>query len=384
MTSRILAALLLLATAVSSYAEELVIRAAKVYTVAGAPLAPGAVRVVDGKIVEVAAAIEPAKGATVIDLGKGCLLPGLVDAYTTAGVGGGDSESTLEITPEFRVVDVVDWSSRDFRVAASEGTTTMALVPGTDNVVAGLSCIVKSAGAISANRIVRPEHSLVITLASDPNSRNSARARPDTIFNRQPTNRMGVVWMLRSEFDRSRKSPTKGAALVREALDGKRPVVCLSRLDSDILSTLRLRKEFPIPLTIAGAQEAYKVKPELADARVPLLLAPLTTTTGAGPESTEPVWNLPGELQKANIPFAITCGNLLEQARFAVRYGLNPDAALAAVSATPARLLGLDKRVGTIAVGLDADLVGLSGDPFDLTSAVRWTMVGGRIEYKDQ
>ena len=77
-----------------------------------------------------------------------------------------------------------------------------------------LSCVVKTAGEPS-KRVVAPDHSLVITLASDPASGNSARGRPDSIYNRQPTNRMGVVWMLRSELGRARTVDDKSTAVIR-------------------------------------------------------------------------------------------------------------------------------------------------------------------------
>src|SRR5262245_4627835 len=247
MRQRFIAAVALLALADLAPAQEVVVKAAKVYTLTGAPLAPGAVRIKDGKIAEVAASLAAPEGAKVIDLGSGVLIPGLIDAYSTIGVEGGASESTLEVTPTFRVLDAVDWSARAFRHARSEGTTAVALVPGTDNVVAGLSGVVKTAGD-PAKRLVKADHSLVVTLATDPASGNSARSRPDSIYTRQPTNRMGVVWMLRSEFQKAKGSPDKANAVLREAVEGKRPVVCVSRSDSDIVALLRLKQEFPLAL----------------------------------------------------------------------------------------------------------------------------------------
>src|SRR5205814_4720108 len=118
-------------------------------------------------------------------------------------------------------------------------------------------------------RVVRRDHALVITLASDPSNRNSARNRPDSIYNRQPTNRMGVVWMLRSEFAKasveasarrgsSETQPRRADAstlaidVLCDALAEKRPVVCVSRLDADLIAALRLRQEYPMRLTLAG------------------------------------------------------------------------------------------------------------------------------------
>jgi imidazolonepropionase-like amidohydrolase len=359
-------------------AEESVIRAAKIYTMTGTPLAPGVVRIQDGKITEVGSNLEPHAGAKVVDLGTGVLLPGLVDAHDTLALEGGNAESTLEITPNVRVLDAVDWSHRTFRAARSDGITTIALAPSTENVIAGRSCIVKTAGD-PARRIIRKDHALVITAASDPSNGNQARNRPDSIYNRQPTNRMGVIWMLRSELGRAKAGSAAQAGPLGEALKGKRPVVCVSRIDADILSALRLREEFPLNLTIAGGQEAYKVRDALAAARVGVLLGKQSTTPGNGPESSETVLNTAGLLNEAGVPFALTGGELLAQARFAVRHGLPRDAALAAITLTPAKLLGIDARIGAIAVGRDADLVALSGDPFDLSAVVRWTMTDGVI-----
>ena len=88
MTTRFLTIATLLLTALPAAAEEVVIKAAKVYTLTGQPLAPGMVRVKDGKVAEVAANIAPPAGAKLLDLGTGCLIPGLIDAHTSIGVDG--------------------------------------------------------------------------------------------------------------------------------------------------------------------------------------------------------------------------------------------------------------------------------------------------------
>ena len=162
-----LSALMMLgASACMAPADDTVIRAAKVYTLTGAPLSPGMVHVRDGKVVDVGNSLSSPDGARQIDLGNGVLIPGLIDAHTSIGVEGGFAESTAEVTPNFRVLDAVDWSSRAFRHARAEGVTAVELVPGTDNVIGGLSCVIKTAGE-RVKRIVRPDHALVITLASD-------------------------------------------------------------------------------------------------------------------------------------------------------------------------------------------------------------------------
>jgi len=358
-------------------ADDLLIQAAKVYTMAGPPLAPGAVLISNGKIIQVGAKLTPPAGAKVIDLGSGVLMPGLVDAYSNNGIAGNPAEMTKEITPDYRVLSAVDWRSRSFREALADGTTCLGLAPGTEGVFAGLSCAVKTAGT---QRIVQQETGLLITMASDPAGGNTSRQRPDSIYVRQPTNRMGVVWMLRSTFDKAARGKTPELTVVSDALAGHRRVYSVSRTDNDILSLLRLAKEFKFSPTVIGGQEAYKVRDELAAAKVSVILGPLTTSSsGTGPESTEIVWNQPGLLHKAGVPFALSGGNLLEQARFAVRYGLPAETALDAITRTPARLLGLESRVGTLEAGRDADLVALDGDPLELTTSIQWILVDGKM-----
>lgn len=371
--------LVALALAGSGRADDLLIRAAKVYTMTGAALEPGAVLVRDGKIAEIAAKLQAPEGVKVIDLGSGVLLPGLVDAHSNAGIAGSSAEMTREITPDYRVLSAVDWRSRAFREQADEGTTCLGLCPGTDAVFAGLVCAIKT----TPGKVVEKETGLVIAMASDPASGNSSRSRPESIYVRQPTNRMGVVWMLRATFDRAKRSEDKELAPVREALAGKRRIYAVSRTDHDLVALLRIAKEFKFTPTIIGGQETYKIRDELAAAKIPVILGSLTTSSSlTGAESSEVVWNLPGQLHEAGVPFALSGGHLLEQARFAVRYGLPPDVALAAITRTPARLLGVEKRLGTIEAGRDADLVALDGDPFELTTAVRWVLVDGTMYAK--
>ena len=102
MRYRLLPMLLLVAVTTPAPADEVVVKAAKVYTATGAPLAPGMVCVKDGKIAAVGATIDVPTGAKVIDLGAGVLIPGLIDAHSSIGVDGGSAESTHEVTPSFR------------------------------------------------------------------------------------------------------------------------------------------------------------------------------------------------------------------------------------------------------------------------------------------
>jgi imidazolonepropionase-like amidohydrolase len=354
-------------------------KAARVWTGDGQVLAPGQVLVKDGKIVAVAESVTAPQGTAVVELGDGStLIPGLVNAYTRAGAG--RDEITREITPDFEVVQTLDFRSTAFRQLQESAVTTACICPGTDNVIAGLACIVKTAGNDRDRQILNASGPLVACLCADPAERNQARQRPDSIYVRQPTNRMGVVWLLRSTFDQARQAGNYSSLLnVSQVLAGERPLMIVSRTQHDLTSVMTLADEFGFSPIVVGGHEASVVAEALATREIRVVIDALTTGALRGPEGTELCWNLAGVLANKQVPFCLAGDNLLEQARFARRFGLSESQALAAVTSGPARLLGLADRIGAIAPGRDADMIALNGDPLEFTSSIRWVMVDGRL-----
>ena len=363
---------------VQTRAERILLKAAKAYGVEGESLEPAHLLIVDGKIAGLGSDLEASEATRTIELEDAVLLPGLVNAYSQAGVSGGDSEFTREVTPNYELHSAVDWDALAFRIARAEGVTTIAIAPGTDNVFAGVAFAVKAGGA-AAQRVIDEDLGLVVTVASDPRSRNRARSRPDSIFVRQPTNRMGVVWMMRSTLDRTRQGLGPEYPRVAEVLSGKRQAYCVSRTHIDIEAALNISKEFSFSPILIGGQEAYMVAEQLAERKIPVILEPLQINSPYGVEGTEPAWNGAGILDRAGIEIALCGPRLLEQARFAIRFGLSPDVALNAITRTPAKLLGLEDQVGTLAVGRAADITVLSGEPFEFTTNVQAVMIGGKL-----
>ncbi len=359
-------------------ADDVLLKAAKAITLDGPAIEPVAILVHDGKIQQISQTIDVSDDVKVIDFGDAVVVPGFVNAYSQLGITGGTSEFTREITPDFDVQSAIDWESRAFREALDGGVTTVGISPGTENVIAGISLAVKTTGDDYERRIVKQDTGLVITLASDPRNRNRARSRPDSIYVRQPTNRMGVVWVLRSTLQGS-AAKTDSADVLAEALSGKRRIYCVSRTHYDIESVLRVADEFNFSPVIVGGEESYQLAASLAEKKLPVILGPLRTTLSAGAEGTDPAWNRAGVLHRAGVVIAMSGDHLLEQARFAVRFGLPEDTALRAITIEPAKLLGIEQRVGSLAVGRDADLVVLDGDPFEFTTNVQAVIVDGTL-----
>ncbi len=366
----------------------ILIRAGRVETMAGEALTPGAVLVANGRIVRVGSSIVAGTDTEVIDLGEeGTLIPGLVELDFEGGVTGPDSEQTREVIADFSLVDAIDQTDRRFIEALVDGTTTVAVLPGSENVISGTATVIKSEG----QTVLLEDGPLIIAMCNDPVRGNRSRSRPDTIYIRQPTNRMGVVSILRKSFDQAAKSPANsstasgtsatnpGLIRLQEVLRGDRRLIGLSRTEYDILTLGRIADEFQLKPILMGGQESYKVADVLAEAEIPVILGRLQASDDRGPEGTEIAWNVAGLLDEAGVTIALSGGDLLDQARFAVRFGLDRESALESITIVPARLIGIDRRVGSIQPGKDADLLALTGDPLELTSRVQWTMVGGVI-----
>lgn len=352
----------------------------KVYTMDGDPLSPGQVLVVDGKIKAVAKSVDLG-GIEVdsVDLGdNSVLMPGLVDACSQTPLSStGMDEITSEVTLDFQAIHSVDWDKSALRRQMQLGTTTVNAAPGTQNVLGGTAAIIKTMD--HGESVLVEDGAMFAAMCNDPASRNSSRFRPDTIYVRQPTNRMGVVWILRSSFNKAKRSEDKNAyAKLNETVEGKRPLMMVSRMSYDIVTVGTLAEEFGFKPIVVGGEEAYKVKDILVDRGYPLVLKYDNPGTTNGPEGSELCWNNPGVLAQAGLTFAIAGDNLLEKARFARRFGLDADKALASITSTPAKIIGVSNRVGKIAAGYDADLIALNGEPLELTTSIHWVMVNGK------
>ncbi len=391
MIRHLIVASCLVSSAVLQAADEpstvLIIHAESLHTGTGQVLSPGSVLIRDGKIAEVGENLS-ADGAQTLNVKT--LIPGLVDASSRSGLGRLDDEVTQEITPELFSASVVDWTDRDFAEQIAAGTTCINLCPSTSNVVGGITTAAKTTGSMTVAgggdghttaRIVSEKTGLMISVCSDPASGNTSRSRPDSIYVRQPTNRMGVVWMLRSTFHKARTA-ADSSPIVQEALSGQLPLLAVSRTQYDIQALMTLSDEFDFKPVLIGGQEAWQVTKELAARQISVILQRTVPGSSRGDERTRVCADMAARLQAAGVRFCLAEGDLLDQARFAVRTGLPAEAALASITSSPAEILGIGDRVGSIAVGKDADLVALDGAPLAFTTSVQWVMVDGTLQFE--
>jgi hypothetical protein len=277
--------------------------------------------------------------------------------------------------------------SGDFQRALSYGITSACLTPGSANVVGGRCAVMKTAGKSLQRMVLRDDVGVRAALGYDTASGNGGffRASPDSLANiylRRPNSRMAAVWELRNALDKAAKSPVLAA--VRQ---GKTPLRISARIENDIRAALTITDEFRIPhVTIDEGTEAYKVADLLAARNVSVVFGPIADPQSNGPEGAGPILNAPGLLAARGVTIAFGSNAddpapLLHWAALAVKYGLNAESALRALTQDAAEICSVGDRIGTIEVGKDADLLVLSGDPLELTTHIEKVLVNGQVVY---
>jgi len=414
------------ATALAS--RSFVLHAGVVYTGSAGVLRDATIVVCDGKI---AAILDASKrgdvpaGLTVHDLPAHVVIPGLIDAATTIA---SDPRDTLEsIAPEVRALDGWDFF-RDARDLLEGGVTTVFVSPGVESgrssrLVSGRGAIVKTAGHASdpLRRVLRDAIGVQVTLGErsrrqPPVYDPPVAASPDNPFEVArpplPQSRIGEFLALRDLLERSREYDARldayfvdGApepladpevAALLPLIDGRDHLRVRADKARDIYHLLELARESRVPIVLEGAAEAEALAPWLVAAAVPVIL----------PGGFEP-GRLPGgdlaspaiegrladdaivRLHEAGVgvvvhsPSSATVSHLLLQASAAVRVGMDPLDALRTITLAPARVLGIDDRVGSLDVGKDADMVILGGDPFGPANQPQAVVIDGEIVWRE-
>lgn len=383
--------------AATASAESLAIRGEIVHTMAGAPINDGVVLVLDGKITAVgaAASIKIPEGFRVIQ--SRVVTPGLIDARSTVGLSGvlnqphdqDQMEKSAPVQPELRALDA--YNSRDALVdyVRSFGVTTLHTGHAPGALISGQTMVVKTYPANLEQAVVTPEAMIAVTLGSGATTADKGKA---------PGTRAKAIAMLRAELlkaqDYQRKQSVQDAdkrpardlhleALTR-ALSGRQPLLVTVQRHLDILSALRLADEFKLSIVLDGVADAPLVMDAIKRSGFPVVLHP--TMSRSSDDSENLSLETASTLQKAGVLFAIQSGFenyvpktrvVLLEAAVAAANGLSFSNALASITVSAAKILGVDKRLGTLEPGKDADIALYDGDPFEYTTHCVGVIVSG-------
>ncbi|WP_419152431.1 amidohydrolase [Aeribacillus alveayuensis] len=374
----------------------------KVLTVEGNFLKNGTILIDQGKIIAVGLAGEISVPDHVkrIDAQGGWITPGLIDVHTHIGIdeegigweGDDYNESSEPVTPHLRAIDGINPFDQGFIDAAKAGVTTVQVLPGSANVIGGLMCCLKvKPGKIVEEMVIRNPSGLKIAFGENPKKFHGKQARA-------PQTRMGIVALLREHFveaqnymkniennniDRNLRLEALVLALKKEI-----PVRAHVHRADDIMTAIRIAKEFDIELTIEHATEGHKVAEHIAQSQLRAAIGP-TLSSRSKVELRNIDWKTYSVFAEYDIPFSIITDHpvlpiqhLITSAALAVQAGLAEDKAWKALTMNAAQHIGLSHRIGSIETGKDADIVIWSNHPLKSFANVNMTMVDGHIIYQ--
>jgi imidazolonepropionase-like amidohydrolase len=376
-----------------------------VVPVDGESINGGTVLIQDGKIVAVApdAEVTVPQGVTTVDAGGSWVLPGFVEAHGHLGVHeeaeGWAGQDTNEMTDpngaRLRALDAINPADVGFADALSGGVTTAVIKPGSGNPIGGQTVAVKCWGRTVDDMLLREPVSVKSALGENPK-----RVYGDQ--KKLPSTRQGVAAVIRDSFVKAQDYKAKrehaqaeGKPFDRDGtleilvrvLDGELPWCQHTHRADDIATALRLADEFGYRLVINHGTEGHLIADVLAEKNVPVIIGPLLTSRSKVELRQRSLRN-PGILARAGVELAITTDHpvvpihfLVHQATLAIKEGLDPEVALRSITVNPARIMGLDDRVGALKPGLDGDVVIWSGDPLDIMSRALRVFIEGREVY---
>ncbi len=378
---------------------------AKVYPVSGRPIDKGVLLIEGGKIVAVGDAVPVPSEAQLVDLSGKVLLPGLIDEHTHVGIWGewygqpehDGNESTNPVTPEVRVIDAIWPDHTAFEDARSGGLTTVQITPGSGNIIGGEQVVVKTAGRLVDEMIVKNPSGMKAALGENPKG-NYGRQ------NKMPQTRMGNASVLRTALFKARdyerklkageKDPSKapdtdlGMLGLLKVLHREIPLRVHAHRADDIVTAVRIAEEFDIDYSIEHCTDGITVAEFLGKRKAKVNVGP-SMWHRAKIETLNITVEAPGVLANAGCRVSIISDHpfhpiqfLSTAAALAWANGMHEEDALRAVTLTPAETLGVSDRVGSLDAGKDADFVVWSGHPFQVRSKVEQVFIEGKMVYQ--
>lgn len=374
-----------------------------VHTMDGPVIENGFVALSGGKIARVGPMSDCPQSweGEVIDARGGHICPGFIDAHCHLGMFGDalgfesddGNEETDPCTPQLRAIDGVNPLDRCFSEARAAGVTTVLTGPGSANPIAGQFAALKTTGRWVDDMIVKAPAAMKLALGENP--KQVYHDRDET-----PVTRMATAAIIRENL---RKAAEYGEKLDKAARDedaeepdydakqeallpvvrGELPVHIHAHRADDIATGIRIAKEFGVRCVIVHGTEGRLIPDLLAREHIPVITGPALGDRSK-PELANMSLETPAILQKAGVDVAICTDHpevpiqyLPLCAALAVKGGMDPEDALAAITIRAARIAGLDSTLGALTPGREADVVVTDRHPLELLGSVRAVLIGG-------
>jgi imidazolonepropionase-like amidohydrolase len=385
--------LLLLTTLFLPFAArgQIAVRGETIWTMTGEPIKNGVVLLNNGKIEAVGTEAQVTIPANYKVVSAKVVTPGLIDARTVVGLSGYlnqphdqmQLETSGPLQPELRAIDSYNPDERLIEWLRGFGITTIHTGHGPGALISGQTMVAKTWGKTVEEATLIPTAMVAANLGADALAGQG----------RSPGTRAKQAALLRIELLKA-EAAMKRADAPRELrsemfirlLKREIPLMVTANRSQDIMTALRIAKEFNLRLVLDGAAESYLVMNEIKAAGISVIVHPAQQRAGGDTENLS--METASKLKQAGIPIALQSGFegyvpktrvVLFEAAVAAANGLGQRDALAAITIDAAKLLGLENRLGSIAVGKEADLALFDGDPFEYTSHCVGTIINGQV-----
>jgi len=377
----------------------LLIQKGTVYTMESPKATQADLLIKDGKIAKIENNITPTAEMETFNAEGMHVLPGFIDAHShigiceekTTAINDASNENTNPITPCMRAIDAVNPMDSAFHNALAAGITGVLVGPGSANAIGGQFAFIKTDGRCIDDMVVMAPAAIKIAFGENPLTNYGSNSN-------MPATRMGIASLIREELFNARQyfedekngniQKTFGMECYRPLFEKKIPLKAHVHRADDIFTAIRIAKEFDLELTLDHCTEGHLVADAIAKSGFPAIVGPSLAARNKK-EVAAADFKTAGVLHKAGVTVAITTDHPVSRiqhlplcAALAAKEGLDRHTALRAITIDAARICRVDDRLGSIAVGKDADITIYSGDPLDIGSFAYATIINGKIVWQ--
>lgn len=382
------------------------IKNGKIMTMSSKNYDKGCILIKDKKIVDIGENInvDNNEDCTVIDASNCLVMPGIIEAHCHIGIieekkgfeGDDCNEINEPITPYLRGIDGINVMDSAFHNALSAGITGAMVGPGSSNVVGGQFVFIKTHGReIDKMTLLQPA---AMKVAFGENIKTNYNQK-----NMVPSTRMSIAALLREElFNATKYSENKKSAIKNNenfdeefkkecwlpVINREIPLKAHAHRVDDILTAIRIAKEFNLKLTLDHCTEGHLIADEISQSGFPAIVGP-SLAIRSKIEVQNADFKTAGILHKAGVKVAITTDHPVTRiqdlpicAGFAAKEGLGIEEGLKAITINAAEICNVSDRIGSLEVGKDADIAIFDGNPMEVFTKTMYTIIDGEIVYK--
>ena len=384
----------------------LLIKNGKIMTMSGKDYDRGSILIKDKKIVEIGETINinNNEDCKIIDAENCWVMPGLIEAHCHVGIqeerkgfeGNDCNEMNDPITPYLRGLDGINVMDSAFHTALTAGITGLMVGPGSSNVVGGQFVFIKTHGRTIDNMTVLEPAAMKIAFGENVKTNYNQK-------NVMPSTRMSVAALLREElFEAQKYAENKKNAMENgenfeiifrkecwlPVINREIPLKAHVHRADDILTAIRIAKEFNLNLTLDHCTEGHLISEEIKESGFPAIVGPSLSIRNKI-ETQNADFKTAGILHKAGVKVAITTDHPVTRiqdlpicAGFAAREGLGVEEGLKAITINAAEICNVSDRVGSLEVGKDADIAIFDGNPMEVFTKTLYTIIDGEVVYE--